>query len=386
MSFVGGGSYCLLNILKELDRTKYKPLVLLKQQGPLTVELNKLDIDVYTLPTMHIVPYNESTLTFGKILSAIAIICSLRQFRKLIQKLSPDLVYINTMMLYPYLRIAKEEGFKTIIHIREHWPEGEHKIQRKIAINYIIKYADQLIAINSFSASMFYNAPQPIEIVYDWINLSDRFEYMPFDDILGEDSSTLKVFLFMGGLQPIKGTLEVLSTFKNHLTNDNYRLIVMGIVPHQLSKGIKGIIKVILSRLGYKTYSSKVMALINADNRIKCIPSVYSIKHILEQTYCILSYFKIPHANLALAEGIVTKTLTVAASTPESIEYSHNGELAILFQINNREDFISKLDSLDSRYEEMKALMVKDCHFIEEMFDRRVNAKKLDMVYDHLLY
>ena len=41
-STIGGGSYCLLNVLKNLDRSQYKPAVLLATQGALVEEINKL--------------------------------------------------------------------------------------------------------------------------------------------------------------------------------------------------------------------------------------------------------------------------------------------------------------------------------------------------------
>ena len=41
-SVVGGASYCLLSVLKEVDLTRYTPTVLLKEKGPLVEEIEKL--------------------------------------------------------------------------------------------------------------------------------------------------------------------------------------------------------------------------------------------------------------------------------------------------------------------------------------------------------
>lgn len=57
-STIGGGSYCLLNVLKNLDRSQYKPVVLLATQGSLVEEINKLGIDVHFLNDLDSVPYN----------------------------------------------------------------------------------------------------------------------------------------------------------------------------------------------------------------------------------------------------------------------------------------------------------------------------------------
>ncbi len=59
-SNIGGGTYCLLNILKEIDRSMYKPIVLLRTVGDLVKEINALGIEVFFMPSMTLVPYNKS--------------------------------------------------------------------------------------------------------------------------------------------------------------------------------------------------------------------------------------------------------------------------------------------------------------------------------------
>ena len=121
-SSIGGGSFCLLNILKAINRDLYKPIVLLKEDGPLTKEIQSLDIPVYYLEGMSTVPYNASTLTPRKIVNALRLIKSLRNYKKLICAIRPDIVYVNTMMLYPYLRSAKKK-----------WNQDHYTYQRALA-------------------------------------------------------------------------------------------------------------------------------------------------------------------------------------------------------------------------------------------------------------
>ena len=59
-SAIGGGSYCLLNILKEIDRTLYTPSVMLSSDGPLVDEIRTMGIDVYIFPYIYSVPYNSN--------------------------------------------------------------------------------------------------------------------------------------------------------------------------------------------------------------------------------------------------------------------------------------------------------------------------------------
>ena len=376
-SMIGGGSYCLLNILREIDRDRFNPVVVLASYGPLVEEIRKLGIEVYVIKKMHVVPYNVSTFTPKRLRHAAEIIASFIPFRNLLLQVAPDIVYVNTMMMYPYLRVAKKMGIKTVVHVREHWPEGEHKWQRKIALDHIKKYADRIIAINTYSMSMLEDAKQPKTIVYDWIDLSQRNKPMPLEDVFEESLKDKKVYLYMGGMQVIKGPMEVIDVFTHDITDPKARLLVLGIKTNDMTGGIKGFIKNLLAKIGYTTYSKQVMDMIASDNRIKCIPSTYDVKNIYEQVYCILSYFKIPHANLALAESIITGTVNVAARTPESEEYSHQGELAQLFEINNEAAFLCAVKDVEDNYDMMKEKLSRDSHYVAEMFDKKTNVERL---------
>ena len=194
-SNIGGGTYCLLNILREIDRTKYRPIVLLRADGDLVREVKSLGIEVHFMPTMTLVPYNHSLWNWRVLRAYRRIEKSFADFSVILDKINPDAVYLNTMMLAPYLEVAKNKGYKTAIHLREHWPLDEHKKQLTRLQNIIASYADQIVAINGYSASMV--SMKKSTIVYDWIDLSNRYEYRPFDEIFGVDASKLKVYLLL---------------------------------------------------------------------------------------------------------------------------------------------------------------------------------------------
>lgn len=383
-SSIGGGSYCLLNILKTVDRSYIRPVVLLKDEGPLADEIKALDIPVYFLSTLSTVPYNVSTFTPRKVKNAIRLISSFRIYKAILKEVNPDIVYVNTMMLYPYLRPAKEMGIKTIIHIREHWPKGKHEWQRNIALKHIDKFADHIVAINSYSASMLNFSSKPKTIVYDWIDLSCRYKEIPLSTIFNEDMTDKKVYLYMGGMQAIKGVYEVLFSFSEIVKDPNARLLAMGFSMQGYNIGWKGKVKKLLTRLGKPPYTEKVMQIVNTDSRIKCIPGEYMINHIVQQAYCILSYFTIPHANLALAESIILGTPTIAADTEESREYSLQGKLASLFRINDLHDFQEKI----REFESLRPFLVKEIQAhsedVAEIFNTERNIKKLNNIYKQL--
>ena len=387
VSEIGGASYCLLSILKALDRNKIVPTVALASDGPLKKEIEALGIQVLLFNAMISAPYCRPLFHPSTIKRYIRVIKSQNYFNSFLSQIKDqfDVVYLNNLMLWHYLPIAKQNGLKTIVHIREHWPVNKRKIQFSWAKRNVLDYADQIVAINRFSASLVKDASYRTTIVYDWIDFSDRYKFVSFNDIFDSNSRKLKIFLFMGGNQKIKGTAEVMESFHNVISDPEARLLAMGTKPMVIKKTLINRIKMLLSYVGYNFYPIRINKALESDKRITCIENTYQIQHILQQVYCYVSYFTIPHANLALAECITQQTVSIAARTPESEEYSDDGKLAFLFDINNKKAFESMLSKIEDKYEEMKYRLGKGSGKIVELFDPVRNMRELDNVFDRLI-
>lgn len=379
ISAVGGGSYCLLNLLKAINRDVFEPYVLLPQKGPLCDEITKLGIEIVYFPSLTLYPYNKSLLEINSVKSLFRIRLCQKRFAKVLRKVSPDIVYLNTMMLFPYLKTAKQNACKTVIHIREHWPLNEHIKQLNWARKTVYSYADKVIAINRYSASMF--PKREATIVYDWIDMDARRNGPTLSELVGEDNARKTIYLFTGGLQPIKGTLEVIRTFSKHIMGNDKRLIVLGVELILSWNGLRGKVKKILSWIGYKTYKEKVIKLCQNDKRIICIPALYDITNLMEQVDGYISYFTKPHANLGLAESIIVKIQAVGAQTDESLEYSDEGKYAWLYKLNDEKEFCEIWKRLDADSGSSNKDMRKGSEIIAEKFSPKRNA----MFFNHVL-
>ena len=384
VSDIGGASYCLLNVIKAIDKKKYTPAVLLKNDGPLVEELKKIDVEVYFCSSLWFYPYNHSLFSIRSLVSIFRLFRSFGDFEYVTKKCSPDIVYFNNTFLFPYLKITRKLGIKSLIHIREHWPSNQHQKQFKYIQQEILCRADRIIAINEYSARMISPDLRKTTIVYDWIDFSERYEYRPFNDIFGEDVSNKKVYLYTGGMQSIKGAYEIFKTFSEKIKGDECRLLALGVKKNFTLVGWRDYIRFVLYKLGYISYQYKVRAVAQNDNRIVCVPSTYYVKHIFEQAYCMLSYFTIPHANLALAEAICLGLPCIAAETEESIEYTLNGELGLLYKINDLDAFGNCIQELDGKYSQLKVRINKDSCKIAEKFSKGRNSELLCSVLDDI--
>lgn len=382
-SCIGGGSYCLLNVVKAVDKTLFEPVVALKSEGPLAGELRNLGVDVIIFPDMAAIPYNRGLMRRGSLRAYWAVERSKKGLKQLLTTKKIDVVYLNNMMLCRYLQSAKECGCKTVIHVREHWPLDEHRRQLEWAKACVYGYADMMIAINHYSASMF--PEKEVTIVYDWIDMDSRYKLMPLSEIFGEDMTGKKVLLYTGGMQRIKGAYEVIRTFVDEIAGKDCRLLVMGFTKELSGTGKKRKIKILMSYLGIPTYEYKVKMLASRDNRIACIPGMYEIKDVLEQVDCVVSYFTIPHANLAMAESIILGTPVIAARTEEAEEYSLDGKLANLYEMNNLKAYTNSVKNHLSGNNPKSEMAIEDRENVRMMFSRERNTEVLNKALRELI-
>jgi glycosyltransferase involved in cell wall biosynthesis len=384
VSVVGGASYCLLSIIKELDREKFHPKVLLRDDGPLVGELQKLNVEVLFCSSLWFYPYDQSLFKLRSIITIFNLYRSLQDFERVVDICFPDIVYFNNTFLFPYLSVTKKKGIKSIIHIREHWSADRHQRQFGYVQKQILDKADRIIAINEFSAKMISSDSNKVSIVYDWIDLDKRYKPLPMSDVLGEDASNLKVYIYTGGMLRIKGAYEVLKTFSEKVSDNDSRLLVLGFTKDFSSRGLKGIIKKVLLYLGKPTYDYLVKTVAKKDSRIVCVPSEYYIKDLFDQSYCMLSFFTIPHANLAMAEAMIEGLPVIAAKTEESLEYSQNGKLAMLFDLNDITGFEKCLSNLKFRYHDIKQELSMHKTELKDKFSREQNSKRLMSIMEML--
>ncbi len=382
-SSIGGGSFCLLNLVKVMDRTTCEPIVALKTHGALEEELKKIGIRVILFPRMSQIPYNESLFSFTSIRIYISVFRSLKACEEMLQREEIDIVYLNNMMITPYLLPAKKIGCKTILHVREHWPLNEHTRQLEWIRRLVYKNCDKLIAINRFSASIF--PKKEATVVYDWIEMEGRYKEMPLGKIFKDDMKDKKVLLYTGGAQAIKGIDYIVDAFTNEIKGDNYRLLLLGCDDLLLS-GWKHNAKRFLSYFGYHYWGQELLRRIERDPRICRTCMVYELNHLIEQSFCFISYFTIPHANLALAENIILGNACIAADSEEAREYTNNGEFAKLVSpLNNYDIFCKELKEFLSNVEEWRERAKVGSLEVNKMFSPKENIMRLNEAISDLI-
>ena len=183
----------------------------------------------------------------------------------------------------------------------------------------------------------------------------------------------------------IKGPDYVINAFSEKIKGDKYRLLIMGVDKVPTLFGMRHKIKCFLMKFGYDYSYKQMIDNINTDKRIKCIPACYEIVDYIKQSSCYLSYFRIPHANLSLAENLLLQNPCIAADNEEAREYTNNGEYAMLVEPNNIDAFSKCLKEFFLNIEKWKGKAIEASIFIENKFEKKKNVSKLNAVLETLL-
>lgn len=138
-----GASRCLLRLVKGLDRTRFTPLVLLPEHGPLEELLAHLNVEVIQFPQLSII--TRSVFHSWKLLPfLINLPLSVWQLRRILIERDIGLVHTNTGVMLSPGPAARLAGIPHVWHIRD-WFQ-EFRSFWKIYRRYIHFYSSRIVA------------------------------------------------------------------------------------------------------------------------------------------------------------------------------------------------------------------------------------------------
>ena len=146
---VGGAPVSMLQMLASLNKKEYETLAIFTESGPILEFAKKLNV-----PTK--VVLMKSAFCYGAYVSLS--IRSLWKFfryyyqtisasKKIIKKLQPDIVHLNTSVLIPHAIGIKKVGIPILWHIRE--APGKNKIIRRWQIGMIKKLSNGIVVTSN---------------------------------------------------------------------------------------------------------------------------------------------------------------------------------------------------------------------------------------------
>ena len=213
---LGGAPLSLLYLLQQLDRTRYEPVVLCLAEGPATDRFRSEGIETHV--STDIVDFSHTELVWygNKLLwqllgKALRFGPSVMESGRILRRLKPDLVHLNSSTLASSACAAHRAGVPIIWHVREPLAHGYVGLRRAWLRREINRYADRIIAISTHDAAQLIPS-EKMQVIHNFVDFS-TFDRSILSVPARADlnlSLAQHVVTMLGGCSESKGTLPFL--------------------------------------------------------------------------------------------------------------------------------------------------------------------------------
>lgn len=233
-----GAPRSLLELLRGLDKSRFLPLVVTPNDGPLLAELKKEQIEVKVIKSIEKL-YGSSEKPVLKVLLCVRrVLVNLWlviHLYLLIRQARANLIYLNTSAARYASIPSKLSRLPIVWHIREHFEDG---LKKKILTKYIRFVSDEIIA-NSKAVKKMWDRRSivtRIKVIYNGVdsNLTSLSKAANFP---GSVQTDRPVIGYVGQLHQVKG-LDVLIEAVESIKDDfpEIRCLIVGAAPKSQAK------------------------------------------------------------------------------------------------------------------------------------------------------
>ena len=328
-----GSDKTLLLLLKHINRTKFFPVVILPNEGPLKIELEKENIKVVIAPVLKLY---RKMFTPKNIFNFIKDIKKgISTLYKLNEKHHFDIVYSNTLAVLLGMVFAKKRKIKHLWHVHE--IIDHPKIIASIFPKLLLHYSD-LVVCNSFATekNLIDKVPKLTSksiVIYNGIEQNIPVITLGCKADFGFKETDLIVTL-VGRISRLKGHKLLLDVFTNYLMHyENIKLLFVG-SPVEGQEYYLGEIKnsIIINEL---------------EKRVKIVPFTNNLNAIWSITdIAVMPSTEAESFGLVAAEAMLAKTPVIASNLGGLSEIVVNNETGYLFDPKNKLDLFKAISEL----------------------------------------
>jgi len=330
---IGGAPLTLRAIIRALDRSKFSPCVLCLFESE-AAELFRND-GIETRIAKHIYHLAHTTgiwyplYLFPIFLFRLLLFpVSVWNAHRFLKENHFDIVHLNSSSLLAVAVAAKLHRIPVLTHILEHLHPGYLGIRRFLFARLLVAFSDTVVFICNADIHAFPSSPK-LHVVYDSID-PDEFN---LSNSTGSVASSLtvpkdaQVVGMLGGIQPIKGTLEFVNAAAQIVRQlPNTHFIILGVLPekkrHSTYSRSIDVMRGWLS--GARKYRSHVLGIAGQESlkgKIHLVGSVLDVPSYLAMFNVLVFPSTTPHYARPLIEAGLMKKPVVASRIggPEEI-------------------------------------------------------------------
>tara|TARA_R110000787_G_scaffold6697_9_gene23286 strand:- start:4106 stop:5251 length:1146 start_codon:yes stop_codon:yes gene_type:complete len=367
---LGGAPKSLSILLSGLDKEKNKPYVFMLIDGPAKDLFTKVDAEVIVSKS-RLFAFHGTTVSgmnfrlFVK--NVLYLLPNVFAAYKVIKKVKPSIVHLNTSCLFVYAMVAKLffNNIKVISHVRE---PLLNNFFGKILSYFNSKYVDFFIPINDYESEPFED--DKLEVIKNSIDTS----IYTFDNKIREeerkeieiDNNDFVVgffarFNFENGIEDLLAI-----SLKLKIIDTNIKILIYGFEPEIVSEEVKNI------------------AIQMPDNVI-IKGMVTDVQRKMQMIDLLISPFKTPHFSRSVIEA-QSMSIPVLVSDVKSqntlLENNNTGYIYTLGEVN---DAVNRIITLKTNQELLISMKKNARRFAVNNFCHITNNKKVYAIYNNVL-
>ena len=328
-----GSDKTLLLLLKHIDKTRFYPIVVLPNEGPLKSELDKENIKVVIAPVLKV---------YRKMFTPQNILKFVKDIKKGVDALDIlnkqhhfDIVYSNTLAVLLGIIYAKKRKIKHLWHVHEIIVHP--KVIASIFPKILMRYSNLVICnSNATQNNLTVRIPElklKTKVIYNGVELNAKNKAVAQKTDFGFNETDIIITL-VGRISRLKGHKLLLDVFTNHLIkNENIKLLFVG-SPVE----------------GQEQYLDEIQNSINRNKlqtKVKTLPFLNDLNGIWSITdIAIMPSTEAESFGLVAVEAMLAKKPVVGSNLGGLSEIVINNETGLLFDPNSKEALLEALFKL----------------------------------------
>lgn len=388
----GGAPLSLLYLIKQLDRSRYEPIVLTLRPGTVVETYRAEGIETYAAEGIADFSHTELEWYGGADLWRLPIQVarfwpSIFATRRYLHQFKPDLVHLNSSTLAAPARAAWREQIPIVWHIREPIHNGYFGIRRDWLKHHIAHDATRVIAISDYDASRLQPSSH-VRIIHNFVD----FTIFDRSLSLGEARRKLgltpaqNIITMLGGTAYAKGTLifaKALPLVRKALPNTKFLVVGQSPAIGDTSR-LKSLAKFALRA---DAYDREVMAAASesiASGHIRFTGIRSDIPQVLAASDILAFPSTVPHFARPIIEAGAMAKPVVASRLGGPLELVQDGITGLLVAPSDPTALAEAIIALLKDPARMTAMGEAGYQQACEKFDAATNAQRTFAVYDEI--
>lgn len=301
----------------------------------------------------HCVGSKKSALSLKAILNYLTVERQKKTVDRIIAEEKPDIVVANSMTLFWIGKIAKRYGAETICFFRETYIRGLFGVRTAYIKHSLSKYFDKIAFISNYELVRSKKIKSQKATIYNMVRADgyDRYSKSEARRLLSLEDDRFYV-LFVGGVNQLKGTLELLRAL-GEIKDESIKVLFVGGTYEQLLKNASPTdIKRKIKGLFSKNYSKKCLDCINKHDlrdRIVFFPSQSDIAPFYRAADILAFPMTAPHQARPLFEAGYAK-IPVVITDFENIKELVDEGSGYLFENRNYKQLAKIIEDVKNSY------------------------------------